>query len=357
MKKSNNLFKNKSIEKKVRSKRFWRTKRKPRPPHVKERLGREKNTLFMPESIGLHQSRDETLRIVSRIRGMADTEAGTLVLDFTRTTRVIADGMILVLAAIDMVVNKTKRTCVRIKNVRSDKVAQVIKQIGLSEKLGVLKDVTVNRNDVNFWHHVSRSEVDAESAADHFDRLCRETPMSEDDRWFLFNAFSEAIDNAHSHAYDSRMISEIGAEGSFPDDKRWWMFSGVDAGYLIVLVCDLGLGIPTTVTRKGWWEPVREKILARFGAEDEGKIVAATIEHARSRTGESYRGKGMSRLKMAIEQMGRGRLLIYSNKGCYSFGPEGEKTGVPSVETTKDYSASINGTVVFWQVPIQSIAA
>jgi len=267
------------------------------------------------------------------------------------------------LASIDFAIEQTGRSCIRAKNVKFGVVRQVIKQIGLDERLGFREKITVNRSDVNYWHHVSGSKVDAESASEHFERICSDAKISEEDRSELYNAFSEAIDNAHSHAYDEDLMAS--SNRTFPNDKRWWMFSGVDKGHLVILVCDLGLGIPVTVRRKSR-ETLRlagvntmdsiRTVLESMGISidiseitDEGKLIEATIHAARSRTGLTYRGKGMYRLKHAIEKLGHGHLIIYSNMGAYHYMHE---DGDAPRETVMDHGQSINGTIILWKVPV-----
>jgi len=366
MRKTRNGFKSKKIEQKISLKRFLRKRRKLRKRRLRYRRQHEKNTIFMPKLINLENKsvREETLQAVERIRSMASTTSGTLVLDFTQTTRCYASGMILLLASIDFALDQTGRPCIRARNVKADLVRQVIKQIGLAEKLGLNQSIVINRQNVNYWRHVRGSNVDTERASDHFDHFCSDAEISEEDRSALYNAFSEAVDNAHSHAYDDALTGA--STRVFPRDKRWWMFSGVDKDHLVILVCDLGLGIPVTVQRKGIQEAVSHAganamdsirvALETMGVNlnvaevaDEGRLIKATIHAARSRTGQGHRGKGMYRLKRAIEKLGHGDLIIYSNKGAYHYR---HKDGNEPKEMVMDHRSSINGTVVLWKVPV-----
>lgn len=301
--------------------------------------------LTMPRVIGidnLNQCRNQTLNVIHEIRVLLRNKRRTLVLDFTKTESPDAMGMILLLATVDYVLKETGRPCVRAKNIKSDRVKQVLKQIGLAEKLGINHHVDVNRSDVSIWKYVSGSEVDMTTAGEHFEQLCIDHGVPEKHIAALFNAFSEAVDNAHGHAYDQNIISKV-HDQEFPKDKRWWMFFGIIDAQIIVVVCDLGLGIPRTVLRDGFVEEIRGFVGKITGSSrDDGKLIKATIDRSRSRTGEDFRGKGMFRLKRAILDEHGGMLQIHSNAGYYRF---------KGSEIVRNFKVPVLGTVIGWSIP------
>jgi anti-anti-sigma regulatory factor len=346
MKKIPRSFKNKLIERRFLERKFHRSNRKRKNQRHVARSWVRKSNLAMPERIGLepHTGRSETLSIIARIRSMSAGNKGTLCLDFSATTYPDSVGMILLLATVDFVHRHTGRRCVKAINVRSNRVRQVLQQIGLAEKLGMRHPVDITRSDVRLWRYVSESCVDAQKIGEHFEMLCKEFNIAEERRQSLYNAFTEAIDNAHGHAYDEVMMKEMSAR-IFPSDKRWWMFFGVIDSKLTIVTCDLGLGIPATVKRQGHWEKVCQFLADPVGRSDDGNIIKATIAQARSRTEDPHRGKGMARLKKAIEDNGQGGLIVCSNRGWYAF---------KEFEYTKSYKDQVEGTIIGWSIPISA---
>jgi len=51
----------------------------------------------------------------------------------------------------------------------------------------------------------------------------------------------------------------------------------------------------------------------------------------------------------AIEKLGHGHLIIYSNMGAYHYMHE---DGDAPRETVMDHGQSINGTIILWKVPV-----
>jgi hypothetical protein len=124
--------------------------------------------------------------------------------------------------------------------------------------------------------------------------------------------------------------------------KNWWMFSQERDGYLTVVFCDLGVGIPTTlpVKKPKWWQ----KIVSLGKADSDAEIIRGAVDMSLSRTGKHYRGKGLRQLLEVVQGHPDGAIRIFSNRGCYTF-----NHGRASV---RDYGDSIMGTLIQWKLPV-----
>lgn len=332
-------YKSLQIEKNINARRHQRALR-ARPKSTGKKSSAS-NTLriTMPERIGLEEGkgRAETLRAVHKI--LEPTHRSGCVLDFSKTIYPESLGMIYLLAVIDLIQSIRPNLNIRAIEVRSERVLQVLQQIGLAEKLGLQRKIPITRDDVRFWRYVTGASVDASLVGDAFEDLCAATQISDSSRNALYNAMTEAIDNAYSHAYAENLTHH--SPRIFPPDKRWWMFFGVIEQRVVIVACDLGLGIPATIQRKGWLEAIRANI-----QNDDGSLIHAAIEHARSRTLEAHRGKGMAKLRQAAEESG-GSLIVCSSRGWYAFGSD-------KPDYHRSYRDTVHGTIIGWMIPIQT---
>lgn len=158
----------------------------------------------------------------------------------------------------------------------------------------------------------------------------------------LLGGLGEAMTNAIHHAYDDIRQDGLGYKGS----SDWWMFSQEKDGYLSVVFCDLGIGIPTTLPlkRPGIWQ----KLIMRIPTPTDGDCIREAIIEGRTRTGLSGRGYGLGNIVDVVENIPNGIVNVYSNKGRYD---SRKNTQYPS-----DYTDSIFGTLISWYVPMKSLS-
>jgi hypothetical protein len=157
----------------------------------------------------------------------------------------------------------------------------------------------------------------------------------------LFRGLSEAMTNAIHHAY-----LEVRDDGlNFkPQSSDWWMFSQARQGYLSVVFCDLGIGIPRTlpIQKPG----VFQQIFALMGRPpSDSACIEGAIEDSRTRTHQPERGKGLGNIVDVVSELNDGVVMVFSNRGQYHM-----KNG--STLKLKNYRDSILGTLIFWRVPL-----
>ena len=123
------------------------------------------------------------------------------------------------------------------------------------------------------------------------------------------------------------------------------MFSQEKDGWLTVVFCDLGIGIPGTLPIK---KPSLWKRFQNFGSQLDAHAIQEAIGESRTRTGLHHRGKGMKQLVDVVARMGSGQVTIFSNKGSFTL-----KSNTESIFQYKD---NIFGTLINWRVPIRGLS-
>lgn len=304
-------------------------------------------------------ARQKLRKITLKLREYYHRSDVCLKLDFTKTKKMYADGTLYLLAELETLTLINPHITFKITPSKEKIVNQVLEQTGI---LKLLKQ-KINFEDsefdesVKFWNYASgyNSEIDsADSMLDDFDKI-----LSEDTSKKIFTSLTEALTNCHHHAYqEKRFINET------KRIKKWWLFSQEREGVLTVCVCDLGIGIPRSLTvntpnvKEDWFGILREFISRNRGKyNQDSAAIKAAIEIGNTRTNLPNRGKGLNQIINKINTMSnhKASIAIYSNKGSYIIN-RGLVTDLPSTDIINGvaipYSESIEGTVIVWQIPL-----
>lgn len=282
--------------------------------------------------------RHELLTFVADLRRLLVTERAAVLIDFSTTERMASGGTLLFLAEL----HRCKEALGGVLNVRCNpprdaKVSQVLKQVGAFDLMRYRKRIEPTFADVIHWRYASGYQVEGEKYENILGSY--EGRVADSLLGSLFRGITEAMTNCHHHAYIDVRPDGLGYE----DKKRnWWMFSQERNGYLSVVFCDLGIGIPVTLPTKkpNLWQ----KVVSLGSAGSDSSIIEQAVADSVSRTGKKYRGKGLKQLLEAVQESNDGALRIYSNRGCYTF-----SNGKVSLS---DSVGSIMGTLIQWKVPI-----
>lgn len=190
------------------------------------------------------------------------------------------------------------------------------------------------------WHYVFNDEVDGSITEPIFLELDKMGLKNQNE---LYSGVAEGIANAVEHAYNR----EIESEREFPL-RRWWMLMSKFDNNLQLYVCDLGHGIPRTLRFKK--DPkLLEAIFAKvkdLASTDCKDIKAATLMRETS-TGKYNRGKGTQDMKSFVEITKGSSVSIYSNRGTFRY-----NHGTRLREVVYENTLSINGTLLYWQIPL-----
>lgn len=316
--------------------------------------GRETRTVLRIQvptevAIGRLTFRKPTLLVCRRLREAIANDGLDVVLDFSKTSKVEASGMLLITAELDRALRlATKQPLVRCKlpprtSEAGKIVGQVLDQIGLLQRIGQAAPEEHGREEfhetVRHWRYATGTRIDEQPSDVLYQYEGRITSALLSD---VNVGLSEAIINSLHHAY--ARPRDDGCK--LFRERRWWMFTREIDGELQVLVCDLGIGIPRSLPLN--WE---RKLLAKASRffTGEGADVAAiktALILGETSTDQENRGKGLPQVWNATLQSPNGAVGIFSGRAYVSQSADtGEKSG--------EYADQILGTLVSWRVPVE----
>lgn len=284
----------------------------------------------------------ELTSFLSKLRRRLREGTSRILLDFTKTEQIFPGGGLLMYSEFQRLTELFPSTRFLCRESRSDRVNQVLQYLDIYRMFKHNSKAIPRRSDVTSWRHARADEIDCTGAGRMIEAY---SALSKPVAKLLFKAASEAISNTINHAY-----GEPRGDGlPEPRRKNWWMFCREDQNKFYMSVCDLGVGIPRTLTVKNA-EEVVTKILEKISAglaPNDAQMIMGAMEYARTRTRRPQQGKGLLDLRRIIEEQGAGRLYVFSNRGCVMFDA---KHGYQLVT----YKKSIRGTLVVWSVPIEN---
>lgn len=257
-------------------------------------------------------------------------------IDFSETQRMVADGTLLFLAELRRLIKHAKGklviTCIPPKN---DKVAQVLQQINFYSLIGFTSDIIPKDEDVVNWRFAHGHKVEGERYEDVLSEYDGDIAIQLQES--LFTGITEAMTNVLNHAY--LIPRDDGTD--ITNSREWWMFSQAKDGEITVAFLDLGAGIPRTLPLK---KPDLWKKILLFGKRNDSRVIQYAVKDSISRTNESHRGKGLGQIARVIDQVENGEMKILSNYGALSRSNK--------VMRQKNYSDSIQGTLIYWNIPL-----
>lgn len=223
--------------------------------------------------------------------------------------------------------------CVNVTN----KILQVLYQIGLLSLCNQTKPVEITRDDVMFW----RFCCGRQAIGNKFDNV---VPL--DDRFSripsdadLYGACIEATNNVARHAYcEKNSIIQVAHQ-----KEAWWCFSQIKNNKLVVIVCDLGVTIPYTLPKN---MPDLTSFLQKknFYELSDSQMIFSAIQYSRSRTENLNRGNGLNKIA-EIAKIKNGMVSIQSRHGSVTCS---ENSGYYN----RDFKVPIFGTIIYWSLPL-----
>ncbi len=299
--------------------------------------------LTAPEEFSvLSTARAKLIEFISRIRSSAICGERKILIDFSRTKKFIADGTLLFYAEIDKLLDHFPTLNLRCIKPHNRKASQVLQQIGFYSRIGAAQLSHCHYADVVNWRIARGQGALGEKYDDilgNYDGQITEALSSE-----LYTGLTEAMTNAHHHAYLFQRGDGIRTSANY---KPWWMFSQERDGLLTVVFCDLGVGIPGSLPRSSdegwakWWATMLKFGLSGRG---DGYLIRGAVRHSRTRTELHHRGKGLRQIIETVSAEPSGEACIISNKGWYRISKGKDSYG--------DRRQSISGTIVMWQLPL-----
>ena len=287
-------------------------------------------------TISSKDNRRSLLRFLGKLRETVVLRKHAVRIDFSGTQKMFADGTLLFYAELSRIKRLKGSIEIRCFPPRNDKVAQVLKQVGIFDLVGYRRKIETTHDDVIHWRSANGHEVIGEKFDEvlgHYDGQIAEALSQK-----LYLGFTEAMTNCHHHAYIGVRPDGLNV---MQEPKEWWMFSQERDGLLTVVFCDLGIGIPGTlpIQKPTLWQRVQS-----FGSKLDAHAIQEAIGESRTRTGLHHRGKGLKQLVDVIAKVDGGQVNIFSNRGRFTLKSDSE-----SISQFKD---DIYGTLIIWQVPI-----
>lgn len=347
------------VVRRLRMKKKDHRERKSESRHGDPGKDRAPVPIFAPKVLCIYSDKNHwrTTQFLQDLREACKT--GRIVkICFRDTQHITAAAGILTLSEIDRLVSHYGRGKFQLVPPAKSKakfgvvrntVDQVFQQIGLYKLLGKNSfQASVLAPNVECWRVESGTVAQSETAGLMLraigDRVPRAVTSS------LYRGAIEALSNCVEHAYPSARKDGLNIACC-----KWWMFTAVIDCRLVVIMCDLGVGIPTTI-HKTQELGLIQQIFQNFGftaVNDAGWIKTATLVKE-TRTAATNRGKGGGDLRNLIKVDPSARLAIYSNKGCYIHTTLATRNGksFASPEYLMDHRNSILGTIVEWSVDI-----
>ncbi len=294
----------------------------------------------------LAEPRTEVLIFLENIRKKV-CEDRCIYIDFSQTTRMVADGTLLFYAEMDRLIRATSpKKHIRCSYPTDKVVEQVLQQVGFFRVIGKRQKATIDHDMVKHWNSATGTKVEGKKIEplQEYYQGSMATPLLQS---VLFAGITEAMTNCCNHAYPKpRREVVTGVE----EERRWWMFSQEKGGELSIVFCDLGIGIPASLTKGESWEPSFIKsILARLGiGETDASLIQTAFEIGKSTTGEEHRGKGLQEIRDVLAREGQGSLKTLSGNGCYEYEAHDGRQGA------RNFAYRMPGTLIFWKIPIRN---
>lgn len=272
-----------------------------------------------------------------------------VVLDFTHTKTIRAEGMILLYAELDRVI-----ACAEIEKPistippKQQKPHEVLQQVGFYSLVGERYDVAPCMDDVVHWKKFRGTDQNGENLAE-----LENIGIDPEEIKTIWRGVTEAINNSVEHAY--AIPREL--DGFQGNHMRWWMFTHITDKEAVFVVCDLGCGYKNTINNTIGVKLANQiKATLRLKANIDSQSIAVAMEYGRTATDKSERGKGSKDALSIISRNKTGRLAIYSNKGyvMYEKKEQSHKNRVAFKPKQRKLNCSINGTIVWWSFPLSN---
>lgn len=293
--------------------------------------------------------------MVAKVRDHVARTRRSVVIDFTPTETMFPCGTLFFMAEMDRICRLLNaQGVIRCVYPRQLIVEQVLQQVGMMKMLGMRERRLPSAfpENVRHWRYETGKKADgavAEPVLSRYELLLAAGKLPKDSaeslRSGLYAGIVEAMTNSAQHAYEGTLASN--RPGGLIDG--WWMFSQEKDGQLTVAVCDLGIGIPSSLRQESIErsEPARRKIMAALGlGSTHADLIKTATELPKTRTGERHRGKGLGDVLDVVRRAGAGHLRILSGRGAFRY------DGASRKETLRDYPQDILGTFIQWTLPL-----
>jgi hypothetical protein len=277
------------------------------------------------------------LRFITYIKN-AVRRGERVYIDFSPTTKMVADGTLLFWAELHKLHRDTpgRKRIVGCRPPSDDVVDQVLQQVGIYNILGKRRQALVVDDTVKYW----KSESDTTAVGKKIEAVQRIGPLP-DVKTMYYKGISEAMTNCVQWAYPDD-------NPTYKGESRWWMFSEERDGMRSVALCDLGIGIPTSIRQSNKWRPFLGTLLAKIGLGDsDAAVIKAAFEIGVSLSEQPTRGKGLDEVRKVLDAEEMGSLYVLSGHGRYTYSADTKQ------EATHNFTDTSPGTLIGWKSAVR----
>lgn len=323
--------------------------------------------LTAPADFRLHENHDDIMGYIyelrrqvfvnDRFRGVGTKRRPSLYIDLDQIRHLDIEGALLLAAELDRVRRVLGMRALMDDENWDPQVRSILQGLGLYEvtEAGRLRDAVpiedfvgpAAASGLSIVPFLSCTRADPEKAYALRQALYeRCAPPGDVSQLAVYEALVEAFNNAIGHAYKD----EFAGDG-LPRVKRWWAGALIDhaAGYLYLVVYDQGVGIPTTLPRRG----LMDRLVGRAPERTDADVIVGALQYGRSGASSDAlfgdeadgRGNGLWRMCELAETFEDADVRFTSLKGdvLYVKGGDLEQTNLKS---------RFCGTMIRWRTSI-----
>lgn len=304
--------------------------------------------ITLPSDLSLVNKFEETASITRNIRRLVLKEKKPVVLDFSDVKTLKPAAMLLLLAEIHRCRLMYGPSHITGTYPEVPRIERMLNCTGFFSLLGVAprKETKRAKYPMEYVDFVSNTHEVKGTVKDFREKLLGTsiimTPQAKNK---LYRVLTEAMLNVSYHAYP------LSAAKTNPQRGRWWLAGHVNrrSKELMIMFCDLGVGIPRTLPKLYNMEVIRGLLSLLPGINpNDGQMIQAAMQLGRSSARQTNRGKGLNDLRSFVDNAGAGELHIFSGHGHYIYKPG-------HGELVHNYGTGIAGTLIKWTVPMSAV--
>ncbi|MCL6234055.1 hypothetical protein M5F03_02535 [Acinetobacter sp. ANC 5579] len=283
--------------------------------------------LAMPASISLFNNkfRGNVLSIINKMRSK-NKEKKPCFIDFKKVDTLMPDGTIHFFHQLDKYSNLSLTGRASNSNI----VKGMLSKLGIHQRMK-LPSFEYKHLYVDRWYTMTGVTADFGDEFVEIQDALQEVLKNEDSEFIVSTAISEAVSNVVHHGYDEH-----------DKYKKWVLFVGISNERCDIIISDLGKTIPKTAP-KTLGERFQEAINFKWIEKSDADRIEFAASWRQSSTNDSHRGKGFDNIIQVKEVRDNTIVHILSRKGAWS-----------TTSGKKSYSEAVDGTIVYWSIPIKS---
>ena len=314
-------------------------------------LSSSRGYLTAPVDFSLLRGGGEVVAFLAKISMRVLNERQPVRLDFRATERFMVPGALILYAELSRIIaSSLLEDSIKIIPPNSNRVKQVMKQVGLFELTRSNVQVATNRADVIYWQLAkgATQSGDELSIVDAVAHEVNQRDLTKVEASGLWRGISEAVNNAHEHGY--KFPRHDGFNGI--SDTKWWLLTQIRNERFTAAVCDIGCGYARTLNPKimEWFSGLFPRILGLQNADT--LAIQAAMEYGRSSTRQNERGRGSRDALALLEKHGAGELYVLSNRGYVQYGC---RDGKVDLKRAVPLDFDIQGTIIWWNLDLRII--